>query len=250
MDNDDCYLFSIVRSCNATTFTTPTTIFEDPPPPPIETTTTTTANNIAFPQSTTPSFFDDFTFNHEKSPFSFIPLKPNDFIDLDKLMINFNPIPTISTPATSMPKINTITTTSSPTSTTYNIPSPLTTTIPTHITNINTNVHAIHTPTITTPTTLHTITPITNTATTTNIITPTPIISTANITMTNTSVHEINQYPTNFNFLTLAEQQLIQQNINNQVSVPKPVACIDITTAHFYHAYKHPSVALSKSRKR
>jgi len=34
------------------------------------------------------------------------------------------------------------------------------------------------------------------------------------------------------------------------VYVPKPTACIDITTAHFDHAYNHPSVALSRSRKR
>jgi len=67
MDNEDCDLLSIVRSCNASTLTTPTTIFENPPPPQIETTT----NNITFPQSVTPFCFDDFTFNQENNSISF-----------------------------------------------------------------------------------------------------------------------------------------------------------------------------------
>jgi len=63
--------------------------------------------------------------------------------------------------------------------------------------------------------------------------------------MTNTSVHENNQYPTNYNFPILAGQQQIQQNIDNQAYVPKPVARIDITTAHFECAYNHPSIITS-----
>jgi len=138
MDNDDWDLFSIMHICNINTFTTPATISETLTPPQIL--TTTTINNIISPQSTTPSCYDDFTFIQENNAISFAPLKPNDFIELNKLMINSNPTTIIPNPAsTSIQKIIT-TTISSPTTTTI-IPTPWTTTTPTHITNnINTSV--------------------------------------------------------------------------------------------------------------
>ncbi|AES64915.1 hypothetical protein MtrunA17_Chr2g0293901 [Medicago truncatula] len=204
MGNDDWDLFTIVRNCNTTTFTTPATISENLTPPQIL--TTTTISNIISPQSIISSCHDGFTFIQENNAFSFAPLKPNDFIELDKLMINFNPTTIIPNPAsTSIPKIITIT-----------ISSPTTTTTVTHITNnINTSVDtpnqnstffhfpklieqqqmqsneftevenvmlkfnpttAIHIPTITTLTTPTIINPITTTTTfanpTTTIIAP------------------------------------------------------------------------------
>ena len=94
MDNVDCDLFFIVRKCKATTLAHPTTNFETPPP-----TTTTLNDNTVSPQNITPFYFDDFTFNHENNSIPFAPLKPNDFIDLDKLIIKsvlttIVPIPT------------------------------------------------------------------------------------------------------------------------------------------------------------
>ncbi|KAL5073549.1 hypothetical protein RYX36_012533, partial [Vicia faba] len=124
MDNDDCDLFSIVHSCKATTFTSPTTIFETLPPP---------------RTSTTPSYFDNFSLTLENRSTCFPPLKPTDFIELDKLKINFN-------------------------STTSNLP-------------------------------------------------------------------------------IIFEPQQIQPNLNNQWSILKPAACIEITTAHFDLAYNHPSIS-------
>jgi hypothetical protein len=280
MDNDDWDLFSIVRSCNTTTtFTTSATNSETLTPPQIL--TTTTISNIISSQSTTSSCYDDFTFIQENNAISFAPHKPNDFIELDKLMTNSNPTTIIPNPAsTRIPKIITTTTTI--------IPTPSTTTTPTHITNnINTSVHAsnrnstffhlptlieqqqmqrneftevedvmlkfnpttaIHIPTITTLTTPTIITPITTTTTFANpanaistLTATTPTISTANTIMTNTSVHETNQYPSVSDFSTLVEQQHIHQSNNNQVFVSKHVACIEITTAHFDRAYNHPS---------
>jgi len=276
MDNDGWDLFSIVCNCKTTTFTTPATISETLTPPQI---LTTTISNIISPQSTTSSFYDDFTFIQENNAVCFAPLKPNDFIELDKLMINSNPTTIIPNPAsTNFPKIIT---------TTISSPTPSTTTTPTHITiNINTSVHAsnrnstffpfptlieqqqmqpneiievenvmlkfnpttvIHIPTITTLTTPTIITPITTTTTfanptsTISTATTTPTISTPNTIMTNTSVHETNQYPCVCDFSTPIEQQQFHQSNNNQVFFTKHVARIEITTAHFDHAYNHPS---------
>ncbi|XP_058747233.1 probable WRKY transcription factor 26 [Vicia villosa] len=131
MDNDDYDLFSIFHSCNANTYTSPTTIFETLPPPQTLTTTSIITNNIMSPQNTTPSYFDDFSLTQENRSFNFSPLKPTDFIELDKLKINFNPTTVNPVHTTTIPVTITPTTTilaTSATITTTDIP------IPTHIT--------------------------------------------------------------------------------------------------------------------
>ncbi|XP_050896942.1 uncharacterized protein LOC127103751 [Lathyrus oleraceus] len=130
MDNDDCGLFSIVHSCKANAYTSPTTILETLPPPKILITTSTTPNNIIAPKNATPSYFDDFSLTQENRLVSFSPLKPNDFIELDKLKINFNPTTIIPAHTTTIPNIIT------PTTTTLATPTTITTTsihVPTHI---------------------------------------------------------------------------------------------------------------------
>jgi len=135
MENDDWDLFSIVRSCKATTNTTPATFFETATPT-LPITTNTITNNITSPHNTTSYCFDDFTLTQENSTIPISPLKPNDFIELDKLIIRSNPTKIIPIPTTSDIPTPSITTTTIPTSSTNTtiITTPSTITIPNHIT--------------------------------------------------------------------------------------------------------------------
>lgn len=101
MANVDWDLFSIVRSCNATSLTPPTifepspniySIFETSPHSP----TNTTLNKVISLQNYTPSYFDDFNLSHENNPIPFSPLKSNHFLPIEKFIPNFNP--TLITP--------------------------------------------------------------------------------------------------------------------------------------------------------
>ncbi|AES82071.1 WRKY DNA-binding domain protein [Medicago truncatula] len=272
MDNDDWDLFSIVRRCKATTLAQPTTNFETPPP-----TTTIPYNNTISPQNTTSSYFDSFTFNDENNSFPFTPPRPNDFIDLEKLIFNSIPTTVVPTPTTTIPTPTTLTT--------------ITPTIPTHITTtatltntsvqgsdqnsirfdfpipvehqlvqpnyltelekimLNFNPITINpTPTFTTPTTPTTITPVSNTTTFTTPK-PTTIIHTPfTTTPTMSTVLGTNQNTTFSDFSMFIQQQHIQPDHNNQVFALKTIACVDITTAHFDRANNHPSVLNQPSR--
>ncbi|RHN41518.1 hypothetical protein MtrunA17_Chr8g0366921 [Medicago truncatula] len=139
MENDDWDLFSIVRSCKATNFCETAT-----PTLPISTNTIT--NNIISPHNTMSYCFDDFTLTQENSTIPISPLKPNDYIELDKLIIRSNVTKIIPIPTTSDIPTPSITTTTSPTSSTNNtiITTPSTITIPNHITTdtiTNTSSH-------------------------------------------------------------------------------------------------------------
>jgi len=282
MDNDNCDLFSIVRSCKAATFATPTTDFETLPP-----TLTTTTNNIISPQNSTPPCFDYFSFSEENSSTPITPLKPNDFIELDKLIISFNPTTTITTPTiTSIPTITTtLTTTLTPSSTT--IPSHITTNTITNTSFHDSNQNStfsnfptlieqeqlqlneftelekmilkfypnttIPTSTITarTPTTTIFTTPTTTIPTTTfaTLTTTAPIIPTITTTMTNTSVCKTNQYLTIADYQILIEQQQNEPNRNNEVSISKPHTRTGTATSNFDCAFNHPSISQQPLRK-
>ncbi|RHN41688.1 hypothetical protein MtrunA17_Chr8g0368721 [Medicago truncatula] len=282
MDNDNCDLFSIVRSCKATTFATPTTNFETLPP-----TLTTTTNNIISPQNTTPCF-DYFSFFEDNSSAPITPLKPNDFIELEKLIININPTTTIPTPTiTSIPTITT-TPTTTPTPSSTNIPSHITTNTITNTSFHDSNQNStfsnfpklieqqqlelneftelekmilkfypnttIPTSTITAPTPTTTIftTPTTIIPTTTfaTLTTSTPIIPTITTTMTTTSVCKTNQYLTISDYQILIEQQRNEPNRNNEVSVSEPHTRTEIATSNFDCAFNHPSIPQQSLRKR
>ncbi|XP_045791636.1 mucin-2-like [Trifolium pratense] len=131
MDNGEWDLMAIVHSCKATTFTNPPSTFETSPPktPITTTTTTTTTNNGIFTQNTIPSYFNDFTVIQENHPVPVTPLKSTDFIDLEKLKINFNHNNTLDIPTTISPNPTTsslISTTTTPTSSTTIIPTYIT----------------------------------------------------------------------------------------------------------------------------
>nr|XP_012568307.2 uncharacterized protein LOC105851598 [Cicer arietinum] len=79
MDTDDC---------DHTTVTNHTTVFKTPTP----------TNNTIFPRNPTP-YFENFTFTQGNSSTPCVPLKPNDFIELEKLKIIPTPT-TIPTPIT------------------------------------------------------------------------------------------------------------------------------------------------------
>ncbi|CAK8575387.1 unnamed protein product [Lathyrus sativus] len=142
MDNNDCDLFSIVHSCKANAYTSSTTILETLPPPQTLTTASTTTSSIISPQNTTPFYLDDFSLTQENRSVGFSPLKPTDFIELDKLKINFNPTTVVPAHTTTIPITVTPTTTAlyTPTTTiTTRIP------VPTHIsTTTNTNTSTIN----------------------------------------------------------------------------------------------------------
>ncbi|CAK8575386.1 unnamed protein product [Lathyrus sativus] len=281
MDNDDYNLFSIVHSCKANAYTSSTTILKTFPSPQTLTTTSTTTNNIISSQTTTPCYADDFSLTQENRSVSLSPLKPTDFIELDKLKINFNPTTVIPAHTTTIP----ITVT--PTTTTLYTPATITTTITNtinHDSNQNTNFFDF--PTLNrniqmqptdirgpeknipnfSPTTIIPIpaiynlttnipTPITSNFTNpslpTNIFTPTAITTTPSINSminTNTSCYGTNNYLKIHDFPKFFEQQQIQQNQNNQLSALKPAAWIEITKAHFDLAYNHPSISKQYAR--
>ncbi|KAL5073559.1 hypothetical protein RYX36_012543 [Vicia faba] len=226
MDNDDCDLFSILHSCNANTFQTL-------PPPQNLITTSTITNNIISPQNTTPSYFDDFSLTQENRSVSFSPLKPTDFIELDKLKTNFNP--TIPIPTH---KSTTINHDSNQNFKFFDFPTLIpepqmqTTDITTHIPTINNLTTNIPSATFANPS-------LPSNIFTTSSTTAAPSITT--MINTSTSFHGTNNYPKIHNSPNLFEQQQIQQNQNNHLSSIKPVTCIEITKAHFDLAYNHPS---------
>nr|XP_012567720.1 probable WRKY transcription factor 27 [Cicer arietinum] len=114
MDNDGWDLSAIVRSCKATTFTNPTTVFETPTP-------NTSTNNARSP------------------------LKPTDFIELEKLTTIINPNTTISTPTSTSTSTSTSASAANILKPTFTIGTPAFTYTSVHNTNQNSTFYDVST---------------------------------------------------------------------------------------------------------